>query len=58
MLMDRRTTGGIILVALGLVFLAATTGLIQQSMWRDFWPVILIVVGVAVMVRRRPSDGG
>ncbi|HYU17133.1 MAG TPA: DUF5668 domain-containing protein [Chloroflexota bacterium] len=56
--MDRRTTGGIILVALGLVFLAATTGLIQQSMWRDFWPVILIVVGVAVMVRRRPSDGG
>ena len=50
----RRLWVGVIVLVLGLVFLA-------QQFWGNFWrwdrmwPVVLIVVGLAVLLRRRRS---
>ena len=39
---------GIVLVAIGLILLAANTGLIQ---WSIIWPSLLIVVGILLLAR-------
>ena len=58
-----RQVVGAVLVALGLLFLARTTGLIPREMVHDilrvFWPLILVGVGVRLLLRaerRRPSE--
>lgn len=45
---------GVILVVIGLAFLAANTGLVN---WSVFWPVALVALGIVLLVRnleRRP----
>ncbi|MFS8530583.1 LiaF transmembrane domain-containing protein [Sphaerobacter thermophilus] len=43
-----------ILIAVGLVFLASTTGLVPGSIWSLFWPLVLIAIGLFVILRRSP----
>ena len=49
----RRHTGlGIILVALGVVFLLANLGALRWFPWGVFWPVVLILAGLATIIGR------
>ncbi|MBX5444623.1 DUF5668 domain-containing protein [Sphaerobacter sp.] len=43
-----------ILIAIGLVLLASTTGLIPGSIWSLFWPLVLIAIGLFVILRHGP----
>jgi hypothetical protein len=45
--------GGVILIVLGLLFLAGN--LIPDFDFSDYWPVILIAIGVALVWRSRHS---
>ncbi len=49
---------GLILIALGSLFLANNFGLLEWGWLRQWWPLALIVVGVWSIVdhRRRPAD--
>ena len=49
--------GALILVALGLFFLATNVGWFHWFNWNLFWPLVLIVIGAAMLVRRtgRPA---
>jgi phage shock protein C len=54
-----RATAGLLLVALGGVLLAGNMGLAPWLSWNLFWPGVLIVVGVAlVMQQSRNASGG
>lgn len=44
--------GAFILIALGLLFLVGNLGWMGWFSWHYFWPVILIVLGAALLVRR------
>src|SRR4029077_3068243 len=43
-------SGGI-LVMIGTVFLLRNLGVIHGSVWQYFWPLILIMVGVSMLLR-------
>jgi Domain of unknown function (DUF5668) len=47
---------GIILIILGCVFLAHNFGLLEWGWLRQWWPLILIGVGVWSLIDRRPGD--
>ena len=47
---------GVILIILGCVFLANNFGLLDWSWMRQWWPLILIGVGLWSIVERRPRD--
>ena len=47
---------GIILIVLGILFLAHNFGLFDWSWLRQWWPLILIAVGVWSIIDRRPGD--
>ncbi len=47
---------GIILIILGCFFLANNLGLIEWGWLRQWWPLILIGVGVWSIIDRRPDD--
>ncbi|MGB6358964.1 MAG: DUF5668 domain-containing protein [Candidatus Acidiferrales bacterium] len=49
----RNYTGSIILIVLGVVFLLATTGVLNSRWVWNFWPLVLIVIGVALLLKRR-----
>jgi predicted membrane protein len=50
--------GGIILIALGIVFLLGHMGILDtREIWK-FWPVILIVVGLVKFFKERSQVGG
>ena len=46
---------GIILILLGCLFLANNFGFIEWSWLRQWWPLILIGVGVWSIIDRRPD---
>lgn len=50
--------GAYVLIALGLYFLIEKMGWLPDlgPFLRDWWPLILIIVGVAMLVRRRPRS--
>ena len=48
----RRVWGGIILVTLGLVFLGGNFGLYQWFRWDQYWPMVLIGIGVLMVWNR------
>jgi TM2 domain-containing membrane protein YozV len=53
---DRRTpVGAIVLIGLGVMFLADTLGFWHWHWLGRFWPVILIVLGVWTWMKRRPE---
>ena len=47
-----RTLAGIVLVAVGAVFLLSNLGVLSWWRWDVFWPVLLIGVGAALLVGR------
>ncbi len=52
-------TSGIILIAIGSVFLVNRLGIFYFNVWTVFWPIILIIIGVAVILKhnRKPVAG-
>lgn len=48
---------GVVLVLLGLVFLAANTGVLDNIDWNVAWPLILIALGVFLLVARVGPGG-
>ncbi|MFZ0640668.1 MAG: B-box zinc finger protein [Candidatus Acidiferrales bacterium] len=48
-------TGSIILIVLGVVFLLATTGVLNSRWVWNFWPLLLIAIGVALILKRRAA---
>lgn len=50
----KSTVGAIILIVLGALFLAANHGWIPNlgQLFAKWWPLILIIVGVSLLVRR------
>lgn len=49
---QRGAIAGLILVGLGLVFLGQNLGLLRWWDWSLFWPLVLIVMGAALLWRR------
>ncbi|MFQ5946344.1 MAG: PspC domain-containing protein [Anaerolineae bacterium] len=49
---QRGAMAGLILVGLGLVFLGQNLGLLRWWDWSLFWPLVLIVVGAALLWQR------
>ena len=52
-LVDRSYVSGFILLFLGTVFMLPRLDIIQYDAMRVFWPVVLIVIGTALLFRRR-----
>jgi len=50
-------TGGLILVAIGVLFLLGNLNLVHASYWVSYWPVILIVIGLVQLVDSTSSSG-
>jgi hypothetical protein len=49
----RNVTGGVILILLGIFFLLTNFGYVHwEQLWK-FWPVILIVAGLGMLIPRR-----
>ena len=44
---------GLILIIIGAVFLLQNLGYISGAAWGIIWPAILIVIGLAVILKRR-----
>jgi len=44
---------GLLLVAIGVLFLLANLDLLGWLRWARFWPLILIVIGLLLLLRRR-----
>jgi len=47
----RYMTGGLLIV-IGVGFLLQKLNIITDSIW-SYWPVVLIVIGIATLVKRR-----
>lgn len=48
-------TGAIVLIVIGVLFLLDTMGFGSWHWFGRFWPLVLIVMGVLVWIRRRPT---
>jgi uncharacterized membrane protein (UPF0136 family) len=47
-------TVGIILIVVGAMFLLDTLGIMEfHFVIRKFWPVVLIVIGIGILMRRK-----
>jgi len=47
----RRRSGGFVLIALGLLFLGAQSGIFRWINWSVAWALVLIVLGAALLLR-------
>lgn len=45
--------GGVILITIGVIFLVEKTGLLWWWRWNNLWPLLLVVIGLAILLRRR-----
>ena len=53
----RNLVGGFILLAIGTLLLLDNLGIADfGEMIGTFWPIILIVIGISILLRRRPSS--
>ncbi len=49
----RFNLGGIVLIVLGVIFLLQNLGILRiDDIW-EFWPVILIIAGISMLLPRR-----
>ena len=44
---------GVALIVLGAIFLLKNLGLLAMVNWDIIWPIVLIAVGVAMMVKKK-----
>jgi len=51
---SRGTIGGFVLIALGVLFLA--DNLLPDFRFGDYWPVILVAVGVGILLKANRSS--
>jgi phage shock protein C len=49
---DSRQIGGLVLIGLGLLFVASNLGWFRWFDWGVFWPLILIGLGVVILLGR------
>ena len=51
----RSRTAAIVLIIVGVLFLLSNHGMIPQvgPLFRQWWPLILIVIGIVMLVQRR-----
>lgn len=54
---ERRNTLAVILIGVGVLLLLANLGLFSWFDWDTFWPLLLILLGVAVIVGRFGRGG-
>jgi hypothetical protein len=47
--------GAYILIALGVIFLLSNFGLLPHPFMAQWWPLILILVGILLLLRRRAA---
>jgi hypothetical protein len=47
---------GIVLIVIGSVFLANNFGLLQWAWLQQWWPLLLIALGVWSLVNHKPGD--
>jgi hypothetical protein len=50
-----RWFAGLLLIAIGTIFLLKSLGVIQLTVWqifRTYWPVLLILLGISIIMRR------
>lgn len=52
----RNFTGAIILILVGVFLLLATTGVLSSHWVWNFWPLALIAIGVALILKRRTAS--
>lgn len=52
----RSHTGSIILILLGVILLLATSGVLSSRWMWNFWPLVLIAIGVALIFKRRTAS--
>ena len=52
---NRSLTGALILIVLGVLFLLSNFGWLPRlgPLFAQWWPLILVIVGVSLLVRRR-----
>jgi hypothetical protein len=48
---NRQKTAGVILLALGLLFLGSEMGLFRLIRWDLVWPLILVAAGIGMLFR-------
>ena len=48
---------GLILVAVGIIALLGALGIITGSYWSYFWPILLIIIGLAFLFGRGRRGG-
>ena len=56
--MNGKPVGALILIALGVIFLLKNLGIADIRIFEVFsvwWPLILIVVGVSMLLKKRPE---
>ncbi len=44
---------GLIVLLIGLVFLLKNLGVITRGFWTIFWPIIIILIGIDMLVGKR-----
>lgn len=47
-------TTGLILIAVGILLLLSNLGIIDN--WREWWPLLLIAVGISILFQRKDSN--
>jgi hypothetical protein len=52
----RNYTGSIVLIAVGVIFLLATTGVLNSHWVWSLWPLLLVAIGVALLFKRRAAS--
>lgn len=48
---------GIVLIVIGVLFLAYNFGYFNFGWLRDWWPLILIALGIWSLINHKPGDG-
>lgn len=47
----------LILIIIGIVFLLQNLGVISEGAWSVIWPAILIVIGIAILLKKKGPEG-
>lgn len=58
LLASKNYPGGFVLLLLGCVFMAQDMGFIDHGMMFTFWPIIFILLGIGLLMKKRNRDDG